>query len=375
MSSYLHLRSSKPYVVISHARCNDGFGSIVSAFNALGENAEYYVMGTHQPWPELLTLIEGKVVFMIDFCYNAGSYNEDGVYHAGFLDQIIEKSASFILLDHHESAFEGLKKSIFFSDVRTQWGDGGTWEGHAPLIQEGQKLVSLFVSSKQDQKSGAGLSWRYFHGDKLPKLIRAIEDSDLYVFNQEDTRAIITAFSGLDFTFRDSIKNGPVKIDDLHRGLNFLLEMEDDKKWEELRERGNYYLEHKQMIAEQIANNAYDLLISKNGNKWMGQGVNCISVFTSDVGETIMNKKVLFKDFALMFQINPDCVKISLRSNDKNADVRELAELFGGGGHRNAAAFTMEHQEFLNCYKSWIEAAKKHREHLAKKFSKIKKAY
>jgi phosphoesterase RecJ-like protein len=48
------------------------------------------------------------------------------------------------------------------------------------------------------------------------------------------------------------------------------------------------------------------------------------------------------KVVAVLYEETPGKVKVSLRSNDKNADVSKVAALFGGGGHVKASAFTVD---------------------------------
>lgn len=40
-------------------------------------------------------------------------------------------------------------------------------------------------------------------------------------------------------------------------------------------------------------------------------------------------------------------IKVSLRSEKNGKDVSKIAEIFGGGGHKNAAGFTMRNQNIL----------------------------
>jgi phosphoesterase RecJ-like protein len=48
------------------------------------------------------------------------------------------------------------------------------------------------------------------------------------------------------------------------------------------------------------------------------------------------------KVVAVLYEEIPGKVKVSLRSNDKYADVSKVAALFGGGGHIKASAFTVD---------------------------------
>jgi len=52
---------------------------------------------------------------------------------------------------------------------------------------------------------------------------------------------------------------------------------------------------------------------------------------------------------AILFVATPDGkIKASLRTEENDVDVSRFARLFGGGGHKKAAGFTLEKNEFLN---------------------------
>ena len=58
---------------------------------------------------------------------------------------------------------------------------------------------------------------------------------------------------------------------------------------------------------------------------------------TSDAG----HKLAAGKPFAACYWDTPKGRVFSLRSTDEGMDVSEIAKLYGGGGHRNAAGFTV----------------------------------
>ena len=58
----------------------------------------------------------------------------------------------------------------------------------------------------------------------------------------------------------------------------------------------------------------------------------------SDIGEFVYQKPDY--DIAVMWQMINDMVQVSLRSN--TVDCAEIAQKYGGGGHRGAAGFTIK---------------------------------
>ena len=89
-----------------------------------------------------------------------------------------------------------------------------------------------------------------------------------------------------------------------------------------------------------------------NGEHWeaiidvdaTGLAANCPSHLTSDVGHELANQS---GTFGLLWRIDKDNTCIcSLRSNG-DYDVSAIAKAFGGGGHKNAAGFTIDIQTLL----------------------------
>ena len=66
------------------------------------------------------------------------------------------------------------------------------------------------------------------------------------------------------------------------------------------------------------------------------------SIFISEVGNQIL-KMYPLADFACIYHYDNsrNQTKFSLRSSDDKEDVAKIAEMFGGGGHRNAAGCTL----------------------------------
>ena len=69
--------------------------------------------------------------------------------------------------------------------------------------------------------------------------------------------------------------------------------------------------------------------------------VNCPPMFASEVGHSLLDKHPDAPFSAMWFEANGKRMW-SLRSRDDRQDVSEVAAIFGGGGHRNAAGFAEE---------------------------------
>ena len=63
--------------------------------------------------------------------------------------------------------------------------------------------------------------------------------------------------------------------------------------------------------------------------------------YASELGNYIISEDI--SDYVML--INAQSKKISLRSR-KDVDIRHIAEKNGGGGHKNAAAFSIKNETF-----------------------------
>lgn len=79
-----------------------------------------------------------------------------------------------------------------------------------------------------------------------------------------------------------------------------------------------------------------------NFDKYKVYAVNASSIFSSELGHKLAEKS---KDkFSIVYYFENDKLKISLRGDNK-IDLSELAKKYGGGGHFNAAGFSIEDRE------------------------------
>lgn len=76
----------------------------------------------------------------------------------------------------------------------------------------------------------------------------------------------------------------------------------------------------------------------KIDTKWGRVAIVFAEQFVSQLGNTLCENN---KDIQFAAIICPDYNTVSLRSVGRGADVSKIAEYFGGGGHRNAAGFSI----------------------------------
>lgn len=174
------------------------------------------------------------------------------------------------------------------------------------------------------KKSGARLAWEYFHGtEDIPYYIKYIEDRDLWKWRLKNSLAINTGIAALPFDFKVWAERLPKKV--------------------KLLNAGTAVLEYQTKLVNQA--NLDINLVTFLGH----ENIPCVNTsnLQSDICEMLSQKHQTA--FSLCYHIRPGGkVKWSIRSLPaRDYNVRELAEKFGGGGHRNASGF-MTDRDFLD---------------------------
>lgn len=263
--------------VLYHSSCYDGFGAAFAAWKKFGNSAKYLSVSYGKPMPAIANATE---LYIVDF-----SYDEET------LIGIADTGVKVVVLDHHKSAKEKLEKLV------------------------GRKNPEVIFDMK---RSGAGITWDYFHGvGTRPQMINLIEDRDLWRFKYGDSTKQLHSYllsQPFEFSIYDRL------LSDLHLD-NAISE-------------GAALLRMTDQIVEKICKNArvYDNFF----------GHRAVVVNTSSHWSEVGNRLLeLYPDvdFAASYTDLPEETRMfSLRSKAP-FDVARVAEMFGGGGHAQAAGF------------------------------------
>ena len=256
--------------VIYHAHCTDGFGAAYSAWKLLGNRAEYHACshGTSPP------NVKGKNVVILDFSFNNATTKK-----------MITEANSLYVIDHHKTAM------VELHDIANT---------HFDMT-----------------KSGAMLSWEFFHpGKEPPKFIRYIQDRDLWTWELEYSKEFSAAFDMVPFEFEEFEK------------------FEDDSVFDDAVKRGSYILAYSKTVIKKVCEKAQERMLDDknvlvvNASHWM-----------SEIGSRLAPDC----DFALIWYWDHQAkhTKVSLRAFHETVDVGEVSKKFGGGGHRKAAGFQL----------------------------------
>ena len=258
-------------------------------------------------------LVKDRRVVVLDFSF---SYEKTL--------SIIEQSAGFLMLDHHQSAIDNLFQEGMFPDAVVR---------HSHPDSRIFKMVNSKANILIDKdKSGATLAYsavnptldNVYTRVALGYICARVEDRDNWKFQFHDSKALHEYLSSLkgDISFvYDAIFNTEkTPIEELQSGI----------EW------GHARVEFREDLAKSYAAKAVVV-------PFMGYDVPVVNVssdFASLVGDYLGKEN----PFAVMYVVTTEKILVSLRSNSKTGvNVKAIAAKFGGGGHDNAAGFSIPH--------------------------------
>lgn len=277
---------------IYHGYCADGFTSAWAVWTALGDRADYFP-GVYGEEPPDVT---GKKVLLVDFSYKRP-----------VLDEMSKSAQSILILDHHKSAAEDL------AGLPEPPADDPDYNG---LIPE-SGMYALFDM----ERSGAGITWDFFHDAPRPPLVNHVEDRDLWRFALPGTREIQAAVFSYEYTFENWDWLASRDISAL-KAEGAAIERKHHKDVAELVE----------VCKRRMSIGGYDVPVAS-----------LPYTLTSDAGHLMAQGE----PFACCYWDTEDGRVFSLRSADGGLDVSEIAVSYGGGGHKNAAGFKVSRDHEL----------------------------
>ncbi|KWU17942.1 DHHA1 domain-containing protein [Burkholderia cenocepacia] len=260
-------------IVIYHGSCPDGFGAAVSAWLALGDEAEYLAVDHGEPAPD----VTGKEVFIVDFAF--------GLAETQRMDA---QADSLVILDHHETSMQKL---------------------HGFRCRCGGFVFDM-------GKSGARLAWEYFHpGNPVPSLVAHIEDRDLFKWELEASRPFLAELDKLPYDFQVWKR---------------VLEMSAGE-YSEFIKPGVVAHEKYMSLCHEIAKDARPIELDGQA----GLQVNCHPVFVDDVGQILFDRTGTFA--AMWHVGTHPSIKVSLRAGPGFRVKELAEAFGGGGHPRSAA--------------------------------------
>ncbi len=283
----MNISFENPIIVIYHGNCPDGFAAALAAqlyfkqqnhYQKLKENISFH-KGIHGSTPPDC---QGKEVYILDFSYKRKD-----------MKQLCQQAIKVTIIDHHISALNDLQDLELEHD-------------------------NIDINFDMNQ-SGAVLSWNFFHpSTPVPLLFKYIMDNDLWQFQLDSTKTIILAIMSYPMKFKlwASWVNDEQALDTLHQeGL--ILQRQVDKQIKRYKK------------AARMGNVA-------------GYTIPIVNA-PSHLGSELLHQLSDGYPFAVAYEDKAERRVWQLRSGgDKAIDVAQLAEQFGGGGHKNASGFATE---------------------------------
>lgn len=268
-------------MVLYHAKCTDGFGAAWAAWLKLKESAQYIPVQygekiTSEDSPTGFTLdFTGKEVYIVDFSFDRET-----------LLKIADVASRVVLLDHHKTAEDDLK-DLTAPNMEIQFDMG---------------------------RSGAKITWDYFHPNTPNWLIDYVQDRDLWQFKLPQAEQMGSFLQSLPFEFEVFSKTFESGQE------NCLLLAAGTFQWM------RFYVDFmKRMSIKSTFLGCLNIPVVNTPRP-------AISEVVGELSEGNL--------FAAGWNVREDgLIEYSLRSRG-DFDVSALAKTMGGGGHIKAAGFS-----------------------------------
>ncbi len=282
-------------LVIHHASCADGF---TAAWVTRMYGFRRDLLGPYELLPahygDSPPDVTNRDVVIVDFSYR---YDE--------LVEMNEKANSLIVMDHHASVDQRVKDLPFV----------------------------IF----DNDRSGAKIAFDYFCGDQPDmlgsELVDYVQDRDLWQWRLDNSREINEALALEQMT--------------IHNWTSFAADLDSSVVRKDVIRRGRTLLKYRSLLAER---KAYQATL-RDIRGFTVPVVNVAIKLQSEVGHRLCDDEDNPVPFAATFFVGQDedgddIAVFSLRSTDAGENVSEIARSFTykgrtGGGHRNAAGFTV----------------------------------
>lgn len=316
------LENNEKVLCLYHKSCNDGLLAAWVVGKKFGfDNVEFVACNYNDKLP----LVINRHVVIVDFSFKP---------HV--LLPALSLMKSFVLLDHHKSAMADWCQP----EVLNKFQD----------ILEDLPNANDFMFTFEMERSGAGMAWHYFfEGQEPPMIVKYAQDYDLWVHAFPESKTIINGvystkrFSMADVTLYDELltKEG---LDKMKVRGEIVLEEKINQIKLQMKGNNHRYLKVNHAVEVPILNIAYShsseagVLLNEEAISMIEDSLVCHGSYWDIEKAGGIFAGTYSENWEKGIRI------FSLRS-DKHyelaADVSEVARRFGGGGHKNAAGFTV----------------------------------
>jgi len=278
-------------VCIYHKNCNDGSTAAAILLTKFPDCKLFAFDHGYkdEDMENLLNNIEeGDTVYIVDFALRSEKDYE----------KIFQKAKEIINLDHHITVKDKLQQ----------------------IAQKYPNFKFIF----DNNKSGASITWQYLYGDNYPEFVKLVEDKDIWKWEYGEKTKYLNAFLTMYTDKPEEIKNM------LNQDINELLE------------KGKIISDYNDFLINRFVEKAKELPL-KIGD-YIVKGYNAC-LFQSEIGNLLSTQN---DQAVALFNFSGTNVKLSFRSLDHhNPSAADLAQILGGGGHRNASGAMITVSEFI----------------------------
>lgn len=294
---------------IYHGACDDGFAAAWCVRRAMGDGAVDFHPGVYGVAPPDVL---DRDVILVDFSYKRP-----------VLEALASRANSVLILDHHKTAQKDLaflqpphrRPPPAFDRWRLEawrYDSGGHQDGDRYDGDRLGRVAALFDM----ERSGAAMAWDYFVGGERPPFIEYVQDRDLWLkkLPRGDEFTIALRSYPQDFAVWDGLV----------------------ENMSNLFEEGVAIQRYYRCRVEEIKKTAYRSWICSHPV----MVANAPYFAASEVAGELAEAEPDAAFGACYFEVRRGVYQYSLRSRGE-MDVSEIARQFGGGGHKNAAGFTV----------------------------------
>jgi len=276
-------------VFFYHGGCPDGFGAAWAAWRAWGDSA-LYVARSHDDELRLALCEDALVVFA-----DIAPPNE-------MVEPLAEVAERIVVLDHHVTA-----QARFDAD---------------PSV--GRALVGGDHHIHFDlDHSGAVLAWHWFHpGEAPPALLQYVEDQDLWSWKLPRSEEVNAAIGSYVRDFESWERLATRSVDELAGEGTAIVRAQTREV-----ERALHDVQPVALGAERV------------------EAINA-TYQRAPIGHELAKRAAYGKPWGMVYRLRGARVDATLYSIG-DLDVARIAESYGGGGHRNAAGFSIPLETWL----------------------------
>lgn len=275
-----------------HAGCPDGFGAAWAVSRAWGSEHKYIARGHDEPI-NVATLTGTEIAFV-----DIAPSNE-------ILLQLDGPVSRLTVLDHHVSSRDRFQESPSL----------------AKILRASGHHVEFNLNH-----SGAILAWKYFHpGSSPPQLLSYVEDQDLWNWQLDRSREVNAALESYPFDF------------DTWTRLT-------EKPIDQLADEGVSIVRDQTRKIGRVLKMTHPIQIGKQRI----EAANAIEL-RAHIGHQLASRARYEVPAGVVYRVAGTKVFASIYSIGE-FDVAKIASERGGGGHRNAAGFTVPLKEWMAVY-------------------------